>query len=65
MKKHIAVPAFLILAAAALPAATQTQTQICDEERFQSCKDDCARAAFNSDQKAGCVLGCAIATNCE
>lgn len=65
MKKLLAFTAFMTLLAVAVPAATQTQTQICDEERFQDCKDECARQPLNSGQRAGCVLGCAIATNCE
>lgn len=65
MKKLLAFTAFLTLCAVAAPAATQTQIQICDEERFQSCKDECGRMPLNNNQRAGCVLGCAIATNCE
>lgn len=64
MKKFLALSAFVTCCALGAPAATQTQTQICDEEAMTACIGECGRRPLNNDQRLGCIVGCAIATGC-
>ena len=64
MKKILALSAFVSLLAVAAPGATQSQVEVCDEAKMETCTAECRRMPLNSDQELGCVLGCGIATNC-